>query len=121
MVNQSGVSFLSIHNFVVQLFFLDKTEMSFSSIFAVHLVQEPFSSSLFVAVFVFNFLVVIVMFSCFFASLSCATIFYNHCTFLLCLVGPSSHLRISHSWLLGLMSLLIFSFSSLSNNFACFV
>ena len=71
----------------------------------------------------FNLSMVEVMFSCFTVLLSCLSALFNHFASSLCVTGWS-HIPLHYltlSWLPGLMSLLLFSFSSLSNNFAWFV
>ena len=87
--------------------------MSLSSILAVPPGPGVLSSLLFVIVF-FNLSVVIVMLSCFSVPLYLfLTTLPHHYVYLVVLIFC---IRI----LPGLMSFLVFSFSNLSNNFACF-
>ena len=71
----------------------------------------------------FKLSVFVVIFSCFFAPLSCVSTRVNHSALFLCLTSQS-HIFLQNlilSWVPGLMPLLLLSFSSLSCNIAWFV
>ena len=122
VMSQSGVSFIYKHN-CNSIAILSWQDVN---VFIQYLCSPPgpgdFSSLLFVIVF-FNLSVVIVMYSCFAVPLSSLSSFFNHFASSLCVSGCSHipYQNLTLSWLPGLMSLLVFSFSSLSNNFAWFV
>lgn len=93
-------------NVTVQLFFQDKMQMTLSSILADHLAFQFFTlQNCF-----FKLSMVIVMFCCFFALISCVSTFFNQCVLLLWL-NDQFHTPLNNLtffWISGLMTLLLF-------------
>ena len=124
MVNQFVVTFISRHNCSCIAILSWEDANTFIQYPCSPFGQVAFQLFSLHSCFFFSFKFS-VMFSCFFAPLSCVSTFFNCCAFLLCLTGRShiSFQNFTISWLPVLMSLLIFSFSILfqSSNCAWFV